>query len=60
MNRTNAERLAHKFGDDTKEWRGKSIEVYSELVNFQGRSVEGLRARATSKRAEPLNDPIPF
>lgn len=41
MNRTNAERLAHKFGDDTKEWRGKSIEVYSELVNCLGAWAAG-------------------
>jgi hypothetical protein len=62
LNRTNAERLAHKLGDDTLEWRGKSIEIYSELVSFQGQKVEGLRVRIPRRAevAQTLNDDIPF
>jgi hypothetical protein len=58
LNRTNAERLAHKFGDDTSDWAGKSVQLYSEVVHFQGKTVDGLRVRPTM--AAQLDDPVPF
>src|SRR5262245_15799362 len=45
LNRTNAERLAHWLGDDTLNWKGARIELYSEMVNYQGQRMEGLRVR---------------
>jgi hypothetical protein len=58
LNRTNAERLAHRLGDDTKGWKDAHVEVYSELVSFQGQKMDGLRIRVAKTPA--LNDPLPF
>jgi hypothetical protein len=33
LNKTNADRLAHRLGDETKAWRGAGVELYSELVS---------------------------
>jgi hypothetical protein len=43
LNRTNFDRLVHRFGDDTKGWKGNNVRVYSELVSFQGKQIEGIR-----------------
>jgi hypothetical protein len=55
LNRTNAERLAAKLGDDTKDWKGAHVELYSEPVNFEGRKMDGLRLRVRKS-----NDAVPF
>jgi hypothetical protein len=62
LNRTNAERLSHKFGDDTDGWAGQSVQLYSEVVHFQGKTVDGLRVRpvAAAPAKQDLNDAIPF
>jgi hypothetical protein len=43
LNKTNALVLAAAFGDDTTDWLGRSIEVWKEPVQFQGRMVQGIR-----------------
>jgi hypothetical protein len=50
--------LAHKLGDETKEWRGATVELYSELVSYQGQEMEGVRVRVKSSGGH--NDAIPF
>jgi hypothetical protein len=42
LNKTNALRLAAAFGDDTDEWPGKAIELWSEPVSFNGETVPGI------------------
>jgi len=58
LNKTNADRLAHKLGDETSAWRGATVELYSELVSYQGQKMEGVRVRVKSSGGH--NDPIPF
>jgi len=47
-----------RLGDDTKGWKGAGVEIYSELVSFQGQKMDGLRIRVA--KAPVLNDEVPF
>jgi hypothetical protein len=71
-NKTNAGRIALMYGDDTEEWIGKEILLFADFVEFQGKSVKGLRIKSPAKRTPPaqqkpkpsvaddLDDAIPF
>ena len=50
-NHTNADRIAHLYGPDNDDWIGREIVLYSELTNFQGRTMDGLRVRAPEPQA---------
>lgn len=43
LNRTNAMALAHAFGDETDDWAGRHVQVWSEMTTFNGRDVPGIR-----------------
>lgn len=58
-NKTNSKRIAALYGDDTDEWIGREIVLYSDMVDFQGKSVEAIRVRGP-KKAAPLNDEVGF
>jgi hypothetical protein len=65
LNKTNSNTLTYKFGDDTDEWIGKSVQLYSEPVYFQGKTTDGLRVRPAAVRPaapmkQELNDETPF
>jgi hypothetical protein len=60
LNKTNSNTLAHKLGDDTDEWVGKSVQLYSEPVYFQGKTTDGLRVRPMVPVKQELDDEIPF
>lgn len=45
LNKTNARTIADVYGNDTDQWQGGEIEVFSMKVDFQGRMVDGLRVR---------------
>ena len=49
LNRTNWDRIAFLYGDESDDWAGKRIQLYVELVNFQGKTTEGLRVRPPRK-----------
>jgi hypothetical protein len=46
LNKTNALAIADICGDDTDDWRGKSIEVYRDTTMFNGKRTPCLRVRA--------------
>jgi hypothetical protein len=52
LNKTNANKLAEIFGDDTDNWAGGEIILYEAMVEFQGRTVPGLRVRIAPRRAQ--------
>lgn len=54
LNRTNAVVIAHYYGQDTDQWPGREVELYTEMVPFQGRMVNALRVRVP-----PANAPAP-
>lgn len=49
-NKTNASRIAAQYGDDTDDWDGKEITLGSEFVEFQGKTVQGLRVKMPAKK----------
>lgn len=49
-NKTNAGRIAYLYGEETDGWLGKEIVLTSEFVEFQGKTVKGLRVRPPQKR----------
>lgn len=59
LNKTNAKRIAHVHGPDTGAWVGKEVFLYSELVEYQGKEVLGIRVRVLMPEAG-LNDDVPF
>lgn len=41
LNKSNAHLLSAAFGDDTRDWPGRTIEVWAEPVMYQGKLVAG-------------------
>ncbi len=54
-NKTNANRIAHFYGTNTDGWIGKELILYTDLVDFQGKSVEAIRVKA--RKPAPKPDP---
>lgn len=50
-NVTNAKTIARMYGNDPREWEGKSITLYVGEANNQGETVPALRVRPTPPRA---------
>lgn len=44
-NKTNANRIAYLYGDDTDGWIGKQITLFTDLVDYQGQTMEAIRIR---------------
>lgn len=69
-NVTNAKRIAHLHGDDFTLWRGKAIQLRSEMVDFGGQVTDGIRVyppnghdRIETGRQplkQEMSDDIPF
>lgn len=47
MNKTNTLQIVAAYGDDYLQWPGKAIEIWAELVPFQGKLVPGLKVVAS-------------
>ncbi len=52
LNKTNADQLAAMYGDESDAWQGKTIELYTQKVQYQGQAVDGIRV------APPPNQPM--
>lgn len=73
-NRTNAKTVALLAkSEETNDWPGTKVEIFTELVGFRGEVVQAIRFRAPGERAaavepedepasmeEELDDEIPF
>ena len=53
LNRTNAEYLAEKLGDDTDNWLGQKIVLYTAQTMFGGRKTRGIRVRVPVPATAP-------
>ena len=42
-NVTNARRIAHLYGNDYSDWKGRKIKLQVEMVDFGGRVMDGIR-----------------
>ena len=45
LNRTNAEAIASRYGDETNDWLGQPIWLHPEKTTFGGKTVDCVRAR---------------
>ena len=50
LNKTNATSQASCLGDDTDDWLGRKVVLYSTEVQFSGRMVEAIRVREKATR----------
>lgn len=48
-NKTNLGVIAQMYGTNSDAWQGQPLQLYSEMVQFQGRLVPGLRVRAAQQ-----------
>ena len=59
LNKTNAVEIAATHGDQMEGWTGKEIELFSQMVPFQGQNVPAIRVRAVAEAPEgDPNDPL--
>ena len=59
LNKTNAVEIAATHGDQMDGWSGKEIELFSQMVPFQGQNVAAIRVRAVAEaEAADPNDPL--
>jgi hypothetical protein len=60
LNRTNWDRIALAAGtDETDEWYGVRVQLYTEPVTFNGKTAPAIRVKAVKKRAAQEQDPRP-
>ncbi len=52
LNKTNAVEIAATHGDQMEGWTGKEIELFSQMVPFQGQNVPAIRVRAVAEAPE--------
>jgi hypothetical protein len=54
LNRTNWDRIAFAAGsDDSDDWPGVRVTLFTELVTFNGRTAPAIRVKPTAKRGAP-------
>ena len=61
-NKTNSKRIAMAHGSNTDKWIGKKIQLYTDIVDFQGEPTQAIRVRpvkdepkAASVKAPPAD-----
>lgn len=68
LNVTNARAVAEMHGNNSSDWLGRQIMLFTMPVDFQGRMVQAIRIRAPATQAQsfqaqsfqvPLEDPPP-
>lgn len=60
LNKTNFQTCADAYGDDSDDWTGKEIEIFSTKVSDPtGRSVDGLRFRVPAMRKPDAANVVP-
>jgi hypothetical protein len=60
LNKTNAFCLAEWFSDDTHNWNGRQIELYSTTTSYAGRMVPAIRVRLPQQPAQPAQQPMQY
>ncbi len=49
-NKTNSDRIAMLYGDESDDWVGCEIVLYTDLVTYQGKTTEAIRVRGPKKQ----------
>jgi len=60
LNKTNAMIIVSMYGDDSNNWMGKEITMYSTKVDFQGKPVDAIRIQPQFESPAGMDDDIPF
>lgn len=55
LNKTNSRAISALYGNETDDWQGQAIELFSAMVDFAGDQVEAIRVRAP--RRPPAKPP---
>ena len=64
LNKTNAKTISDAYGDDTEDWFGQPLILFSVMVSFQGNVGPAIRCRiptakdsktAKSKKIDPIS-----
>lgn len=60
LNKTNSNTIVDGYGDDTDDWFGNDIILFSVMTDFQGKVGPAIRCRVPTARdrAPPARDPI--
>lgn len=58
LNVTNARNLSSYMGPETDGWKGKQAVLYVTMVDYAGKSTEGIRVRQPKPQA-PKPAPVP-
>ena len=67
LNKTNATTIGAVHGQEFEGWTDKEIELFEQMVPFQGQNVAAIRVRAVADPGEPVparptradfNDPL--
>ena len=59
LNKTNANSIAGRYGDETDDWSGAEVELRPEMVTFQGKTAPAIRIYPIVPQAGP-DEEIPF
>jgi hypothetical protein len=59
LNKTNSNNIAIVYGMDTDGWIGGIVQLYPTMVDFQGRSMEAIRLKATPRPSGKRQGPPP-
>jgi hypothetical protein len=71
LNKTNSKAIAEVYGDETDDWAGGELILFSVMTDFQGKPVEAIRVRSPQPKdnkpaaAKPALEPaggddVPF
>jgi hypothetical protein len=53
LNKTNANKIAFAFGQETDDWQGAEIQIFPAMVDFKGETVEAIRVKPVPMRRAP-------
>jgi hypothetical protein len=51
LNKTNAKRITHLYGEESEDWIGKEIVLYPDMTDLRGEPVETIRVRGPIKKS---------
>jgi hypothetical protein len=50
LNKTNAQTIVAAYGDDTDDWRGGELVLFSTMVSFNNQQVEAIRVKVPPRK----------
>jgi hypothetical protein len=58
LNKTNINNIIALYGEETNDWNGKEITLFTSMVDYQGKTVEAIRVKGPMRADVPRHDPI--